>query len=700
MSRHYPRNHKKPKLAPSSKKVTGADWEALAASPRERDAYVRFSNEIQRAQAEAAQRAVRMGRGVQPAELLDVRRAVAILDEHPALYRYVRAAASAAHREQIIAETQVRDAASGILAKSGSPTGSAPQAEGALGYAWSGARQTPISVPNARQLRTFADSNEWLRSAINIRRDQVSHAEIAVLPEEEDEPYSQAVQSQLLSILDQPNEMRQNWPELIAEAAEDVLVLDRGVISKSMTMTSRQPTALYAEDGATIAIYAAWGGDPDQPRYLYTEPGSDRRVPLRNDEAIVMMANPASYRLGLSPVQVLWRTIQADLKATDLAMQLVEQKPPPHMVQIPGYSQAQLKALAEEYATGYAGRKELFFLGGQEAATVYPLVFSAKDNQFLEWQVWLARKICSLLRISPQQVGITFDINKATGETQQDISDDTGLVPLLLLVESYLNREFVADFAPRKPDGRVDMTALNLRAVFPQISEAARMLHAKEVLTIANQGLAGVPSMTMNQVLEMRGEQPVDGGDTFYLASATAGWLPGPSYNGELGDYVKDPTASSPALGGQDAAGGPEAEQPDDLGAPADDEPAQPTAPPASSSSGKGDGDKPAPTTTDAAASAGKALTARRTLPIAREYRRRDARPIGTAWRPGQNLARRGVTRNVTPKATPTGHKPLPYTPPHGVVQARLELSGMITRIFEEIEQRGGEALRRLEASE
>lgn len=681
MGQKYPRNRKKPKLAPSEKRVAPADWEELAASPRDREAYTLFAQELARAQAEAEQRATRMGRGTTPAELLDVRRAVSILDEHPALYRYVRASAQRDHREALIAGTQHAVAPSSLLLR-GSPTGSAPQAESQLGYAWAGTRQSPVSVPNARQLRTFADANEWVRSAINVRRDQVSHAEIAILPQEEEEPYSKQVQAQALTILDQPNEYRQNWTELIASAVEDILVLDRGVLSKSMTLGTRQPTGLYAEDGATIAIYPAWSGKPEEPRYLFTEPGTDRRVPLRNDEAIVLMANPASHRFGLSPIQVLWETIKADLKATQLAMQLVEQKPPPHMIQIPGYSQTQLAGLAEEYLRNYAGRKEIFFIGGQEDAHVFPLVFSAKDNQFLEWQTWLARKICALLRISPQQVGITFDINKSTGDTQQTISEDTGLIPLLLLIEIYLNREFLADFAPTRRDGRSDMAALNLRACFPAISESARMLHARETLAITNESLATLPSMTINQALAMRGESPVPGGDTFYMPSQS-GAIPWLSYNGELGDFVKDPTAPSPALGAQDAAGGPEAEQPDGVGAAPDDDAARSTA--------------ATPQADEKPAQKEPVKAVRRDFPIVKNYRgSREHRPPGVAWRPAHHRPAAPFTR----AATPTGRKPLPYKDPPGVLQARADLGALLDDLFGEVERAGAEALRRLEVSE
>ncbi len=663
-------------------------WEELAASPAEREAYLEFTLEMQRANSVAQLYAARTGRSA--SEFVDMRRALSVVAQHPNLTRYIRAAARAQHRDHLLAETFIPE-----LLKNGSPTQSNPQASSGLGAAWAGSQNAPLSVTNAKRLRDLSEQCEWARGAINLRRDQIGRADIAVLPMDETRPFNQKAQKQTMLILEQPNELRQNYTEMMASSVEDLLVLDRGVLSKNMTLGSRHPVALYAEDGSTIAIYPAWSGDPDEPRYVYSEPGTGRKVPLRNDEAIVMMMNPATYRFGLSIMQVLFNTVVASIRSAQMASQIVEQKPPTHLVQIPGISLTQAEQLAELYLTTIAGRKELFFLGGQDKANVTALGFSAKDNQFLEIQLWLARIICALFRCMPQQLGITMDVNKATGETQNDIQEDTGLIPLLLTVEMYLNREFLADFAPKLPYGRVDLTALNLRVVFPQISEAARMLHAERTIALASEALAGLPSMTINQALAMRGEEPVQGGDTFYMASMN-GAIPFLSYNGELGDFVKDPTAIDPALGGQDAAGGPEEnmEGPHHLD---NDDPVPPAPKPGS---GGSDDDADDQGQQDSGAAKGKGKSAARQ----RQPRQRktfvDVRPAGKAWRPGHIQHRSASGKPASRGRLPADLAEHFGRTPHEIVQARITLAAQVAQTFEGAAKRGAESLRKLEETE
>jgi hypothetical protein len=228
---------------------------------------------------------------------------------------------------------------------------------------------------------------------------------------------------------------------------------------------------------------------------------------------------------------VLRNTVIADLAATKSAIQMVDMKPPPHMIQLQGATQSQLEQIRARYEADIAGKKEIFWLGGQGQANVSSLVFSARDNQWLEWQVYLARKIAVVFQISPQQLGITYDINKATASSQQEIYEDTGLIPLLLLVEEYFNRELLADFAVIGSDGRANFDALNLRILYPEVTEFDRQMHAERAIEIATSGLAGLPSMTLNQVLSLFGEEPVEGGNTFYVDNKTMGPLPWLSYD-------------------------------------------------------------------------------------------------------------------------------------------------------------------------
>jgi hypothetical protein len=489
------------------------------------------------------------------AKSTDVTEAIKLLNDHPELRQYL---ASVQEREAArISAQNLPNALLGqsadLLWKTGAPTGSSPQDQGSMA-SWGGNRNQPIGVANSRLLREWADTNEWARSAINIRRAQVGRADILVAPADPDKPFDKSVLREVQFLLDQPNELRDSYRSLIEPVIEDILVLDRGVISKSMTVgdkkIARKPVRIYCEDGATVKIYPAWTGDPKEPRYLYEEPSGTKKIPLLNDEAIVIMDNPASYRYGLSPMTVLQNTIRADLKATQSAMHMVDMKPPPHVLQIPGISQTTLDKLKTIYDQEIGGRKEMFFLGGPQAAHVFPLVFSAKDNQWMEWQQYLARKIAIVFRISPQQLGITFDINKATASSQQEIYEDTGLIPLLLLLEEFLNRELLADFAPvNKLDWRKDLEALNLRIVYPEISEASRRMHSEKLQDMFVKGLAGLPSMTLNDALAMQGKPPVRGGNTFWYAIGQS-VLPIASYDGDLGVYA------DVMIGSQDPAGG------------------------------------------------------------------------------------------------------------------------------------------------
>lgn len=542
-------NKKRAKNRPRPTPVSAEKWQDLAADPSLYHEYNQLAVALQQAQSTAMQKASRYGG--HSSDYLDMSRAFSIIDRSPQLIPYL---------SQIAKQSDSVPTAYTITEKK-APTGTTgPQPESNASI-WSGSSSKQVdAIHNAQMLREWADSNEWTRAAINVRRQQIGRANIAVVPFNERKPYNKTLAKRVQLLMDQPNELRQNYYELMSGAMDDLLVIDRAVILKNMTV-DRKPTHIYNEDGACIKIYPEWSGNPNEPRYLYENRQHTRKVPLRNDEAIVMMANPATYRFGLSPVQVLKNTIQADLTATRSAMQMVDMKPPPHLIQLTGATQSQLEQIRARYEADIAGRKEVFWVGGQQPANVQSLVFSARDNQWLEWQVYLARKIAVIFQISPQQLGITFDINKATASSQQEIFEDTGLIPLLLLIEEYFNREIMGDFANTLPDGRADFSTLNLRILYPEVTEADRQMHAERAINMATSGMAGLPSMTINQVLAMFGEEAVPGGNTFYVDNATMGPIPWLSYDGDFNGY--GPSSTSGVQGGQDASGGPDVDEND-----------------------------------------------------------------------------------------------------------------------------------------
>jgi len=544
--------------------------------PQLRDAYREFVKSVQ--EAEAAANAAAAITSTNPKDHLDLSGAAQLLGKYPVLSNYLKGIMQREEaRKQAMGDTSggvpfaVSYAVPGTegffpdyaAGKHGPPTGSHPQDTGALGGWTIGGPKSgkvPQGVANAATLRYLADTNSWVRAAINTRRQQIGRADIAVVPADERKRWNRDVLKRIQRLLDQPNELRDSYRTLIEPVLEDILVLDRGCISKNMT-PQRQPAYLYYEDGATIKIYTDWDGSDKKPHYLYEDPSENgqRKVPLFNDELICISANPATYRLGLSPVQWLRTTIDAEMRAIRSAEHYVDMKPPPHIVQVPGAHQTQITNLRNNYDAEIAGRKELFWMGGDNAVQVHPLTSSARENQWLEWQQYLAKKIAVAFQLAPQQFGFTEDVNRSSGEIQQQIFEDSGLIPLLLLLEEYLNRELLMDFAPRYPDGRANLDAINLRIIYPEISEGERAIHAGRAAEIAQQSMAGLPSATINQILLMRGEEPVPGGNTYWVMTKD-GPMPWLTYDKDFGDW--NPLASlGGMLGAQDPFGGPDEDQ-------------------------------------------------------------------------------------------------------------------------------------------
>jgi hypothetical protein len=472
----------------------------------------------------------------------------------------------------------------------------------------------------------------------------------------------------------------------------DKMTLGRGYWSKNMN-TKRQPASLYAEDSAYIKIYPDWDGNENSPRYLYDQ-GYNVKIPLRNDEIVCFLYGKSTYRYSLSPVQILRNTILSDIEATESASRIVRMKPPPHLVQIPGASEQQIQTLRALYDSTLAGRNEIFFMGGNGQASVHPLVYSLKDQQWMEWLEYLARKIAVIFGLSLQMFSFVGDVNRATASVQQELQDNKGLIPQMLSIEETLNRSLLADFAPKLPNGRANIDALNLRIVFPEISEAARQMHAQQAVDMATKSLAGLPSQTINQVLLSMGAEPLPhGGNTLYLASMN-GAIPWLSYDGDFPDWT--PSLGGGELGAQDASGGPQdnedvTEDPGNTNDTTDN--SSSTTGQSTDNGGGSPTATPTETPTSSPADAGNAgATGAESATKGFEYK--DYRRPGSLWTPGTTLIRRSASMAVAPETTKAAKKSNASSQKIDDEAARAQLAAAVQRVFGEVQRRGDETIK------
>ncbi len=391
------------------------------------------------------------------------------------------------------------------------------------------------------QLRRWADTSEWCRAAINHRRVQVSAAEWGIVPIDDAASFDPKLQATIELMLLHPNNKQKSFRELVEPMIEDILVLDRGVWEKEITVGGL-PTALHLVDGASIRTRPMWSGDPNDPRYEWW-PNNIFVSNLLDTQIVLMMANPTSHRLeGISPLEMLKSTIDADLAARDFNTRAVLQTSPNGILNLGENVGANVVDSFRMYWDAeVAGKKQMGIVGGVKNPQFINLGQSARDMQYMQWQVYLLRKIAAVFGIAPQDLGITFDVNRANATAQQELSEDRGLKPLLRLVEEQINVKVIADFARTKAKqrfhaGEIDMHTMRKAIALTHVSprdhaDIFRKLHSANILNLTfryrmksaksardqadfnRYSLAGFPWMTVNETRKDDGRDPVEGGD-------------------------------------------------------------------------------------------------------------------------------------------------------------------------------------------
>lgn len=351
---------------------------------------------------------------------------------------------------------------------------------------------------SAALFRNWAEHSEWVRAAVNIRKAQVSSAEWDIVPFDQSEDIDEGLQQDLRDLFNRPNLAVESFRSWVEPILEDILVLDAGTIEKERTLGG-DIFALHAVDGGKIKVSTIWDGDPDETRYWWV-PMPQYEVPFRNEDLLYIMANPRTYSvLGLSPLETLKLTIDSEVNGAGYNSRQVTNAAPDGMLDLgEGARPEKVEEFKSYWLSEVAGKGAMAFIGGTKGAKFVPFRSSNRDMQYQEWLMYLVRKIAAVYGISPQDLGLTFDINRATAESQMEMTEDRGLRPLLALVQDYFTREIVWD---RSYGG----TKNNLAFRFTR-------LNIKESMSKANinkLALANMPWKSVNEARLDEGRAPL-----------------------------------------------------------------------------------------------------------------------------------------------------------------------------------------------
>lgn len=353
---------------------------------------------------------------------------------------------------------------------------------------------------NVLTYRAWARNSPWIRAAIDIRKNQIASADYEIVPFDVDRPYSKRLARAIKSKFDFPNPQHRSFRAFVTPVINDLLTLDAGCVE--IVGSIADPFLwMYPVDGALVRVSTVWDGSrPQAPRYFWYPDGQYHGDSWRNDEFTYIMQNPSTYSvLGISPLEILRFTIEAELQAADYNRRMVSNPVPDGLLHLgEGVPENKIKEFRSEWDIFNRTGGAMAIIGGGKNPSWTQFRQANRDMQYNEWVTYLVRQIAAVYGLSPQDLGLTFDINRSEGDVQQQLSEDRGLRPLADLIQDEFTQQLVWHPMFGGPDNNLcfRFTRLNIN----------ESLDRAQINKIA---MAGVPYKRPNEARLDEGRQPI-----------------------------------------------------------------------------------------------------------------------------------------------------------------------------------------------
>jgi HK97 family phage portal protein len=358
--------------------------------------------------------------------------------------------------------------------------------------------RTGFQIPvNTQTHRAWYESSPWVFACVSILQNAIASAEWDILTIDNDGPKSVRTAKRIRALFEEPNG-RDTYRDLIQKIVCDLGVLDGAPVEKVRT-ASGELAQLWPTPGELVAVNSMWTGDPDQTRFIYSPDGSTL-VRFDSADMFYMIQNPQSRSVvGLSPLTVLRKAVDAELKGVDYNSRMTSGAPPEGVLDIgETATPTDVVSAKSDWESNILGQSAFAVIGGYKNPQFIKFRETNQDMQFREWLDYLVRQHAVVYGLSPQDLGITFDVNRSTSETQSDNSESRGVRPLMSMIQAAFTRHVVHDesFGGRDNNLRFVFTSLNLK----------ESLNRAQINKIA---VGSTPWKTVNEARVMDGRAPL-----------------------------------------------------------------------------------------------------------------------------------------------------------------------------------------------
>jgi hypothetical protein len=406
-------------------------------------------------------------------------------------------------------------------------------------------------------LRRLADGYDLLRTIIETRKDQIERMEWSIKARktntkakvEKDSAAKPVEGADAVEAFFQRPDGYHNFSGWIRLLLEDLFVLDAPALYVQRSIGG-QMLSLHPLDGATIKrVIDDWGRTPTMPvdgklptayqQVLKGYPAIDYTVA----DLIYRPRNSRTNRAyGYSPCEQIIMTVNIALRRQVFLLNYyTEGNIPEALIGVPDTWTPDQVAKWQEYwdntFTGDLGaRRRAKFVPGGMGKTFVTTKEPELKNEFDEW---LARVCCFAFSVSPTP--FIKQMNRATGETQKEQSDQEGLAPILMWVKSLIDYIIVTEFK------RTDLEfAWGEDIQIDPVDE-------EKVLT----GYVNSGQITRNQSREIRGLDPdSDPNANILMITTPQGAVPLSAYQDTQDRADANAAAAADALAAGSATGG------------------------------------------------------------------------------------------------------------------------------------------------
>ena len=306
-------------------------------------------------------------------------------------------------------------------------------------------------------LRRLADGYDLLRLVLETRKDQVARMSWAIGPRTPGGDTGPIDRITAATRFFQRPDGIHGWVDWLRLLLEEMFVVDAASLYMQRDRAGRL-LRLLPLDGATIKpVIDAWGRIPqpyeENGRTLYPIAYQQvlKGIPAVDYSVRDLLYRPRNIRVhrayGFGPVEQVVTTVNIALRRQAFLLDyFTEGNIPDSLIGVPETWTPDQIATYQRYWDAYfdgdlARRRRAKFVPGGVARTFVQTKEPELKSAFDEW---LARIVCFAFSVSPQ--AFVQQQNRATAETQKELSEKEGLVPILSWIKSIVDDLLAAEF--------------------------------------------------------------------------------------------------------------------------------------------------------------------------------------------------------------------------------------------------------------